>query len=80
MLFPASQFDAVALVPGMAAVVAAMPAVKPWALLRFMVEGDERLGDERPTDTVEGGPEAIRRLVRFASTLKSEPSPSVLSR
>ena len=69
-LFPAFQFDGAALVPGMATVLAATPTTKPWALLQFMVEGDEGLGDERPTDMVKGEAEAIQRLVRFASTLE----------
>lgn len=69
-LFPAFQFDGAAPVPGMAAVLAATPTTKPWALLQFMVEGDEGLGDERPTDMVKGRAEAIERLVRFASTLE----------
>lgn len=69
-LFPAFQFDGAAPAPGMAAVLAATPTTKPWALLQFMVEGDEGLGDERPTDMVRGGAEVIERLVRFASTLE----------
>lgn len=70
-LFPAFQFDGAAPVSGMAAVLAATPTTKPWALLQFMVDGDEGLGDERPTDMIKGGAEAMERLVRFASTLES---------
>ncbi len=69
-LYPAFQFDGAAIVPGMAAVLAATPTTKPWALLQFMVEGDEGLGDERPTDMVKGGAKTIERLIRFASTLE----------
>ena len=69
-LHPAFQFDGAAIIPGMAAVLAATPTTKPWALLQFMVEGDEGLGDERPIDMLKGDPETVRRLVRFAA--KSE--------
>ncbi len=69
-LFPAFQFDGAAPVPGMAAVLAATPTTKPWALLQFLLDGDEGLGDERPTDMIKGGAEAMQRLVRFASTLE----------
>lgn len=69
-LFPAFQFDGAAIAPGMAAVLTATPTTSPWALLQFMVDGDEGLGDQRPMDMVKGGPREIERLVRFASTLE----------
>lgn len=67
-LFPAFQFDGASVVSGLAAVLAATPTTSPWALLQFMVAGDEGLGDEQPM--VIGGVEKIERLVRFASTLE----------
>lgn len=69
-IFPAFQFDGGSVAPGIAAVLAATPTTNPWALLQFMVEGDEGLGDELPMTMVAGGPEVIRRLVRFAATLE----------
>ena len=69
-LFPAYQFDGGSVAPGMAAVLAAASTTSPWALLQFMVDGDEGLGDERPKDMVKGGAETIKRLARFASTLE----------
>ena len=69
-LFPAFQFDGGSVAPGMAAVLAATPTTSPWALLQFMVEGDEGLGDERPMDMITGGPGTVERLVRFARTLE----------
>ena len=69
-LFPAFQFDGGSVAPGMAAVLAATPTTSPWALLQFMVDGDEGLGDERPMDMVKGGPKVVERLVRFASALE----------
>lgn len=69
-LFPAFQFDGGSVALGMAAVLATTPTTSPWALLQFLVEGDEGLGDERPTDMVNGGPQMVERLVRFASTLE----------
>ena len=69
-LFPAFQFDGSSVVSGMAAVLAVTPTTNPWALLQFMVDGDEGLGDEQPTNMVSGGAETIKRLIRFASTLE----------
>lgn len=69
-LFPALQFDGGSVVPGMARILAAMPTTSPWALLQFMVDGDDGLGDERPIEMVKGGKDAIDRLVRFARTLE----------
>ena len=69
-LFPAFQFDGSSVVSGMAAVLAVTPTTSPWALLQFMVDGDEGLGDEQPTNMVSGGAETIKRLIRFASTLE----------
>lgn len=69
-LFPAFQFDGGSVASGMAAVLAATPTTSPWALLQFMVEGDEGLSAERPIDMVKSGPKIIERLVRFASTLE----------
>ncbi|WP_230772501.1 hypothetical protein [Sphingomonas sp. Leaf4] len=69
-LFPAFQFDGGSIAPGMAAVLAATPTTSPWALLQFMVEGDEGLGEDLPMTMVTGGPDTIQRLVRFAATLE----------
>lgn len=69
-LFPAFQFDGSSVVPGMAAVLAATPTTGPWALLQFMVDGDEGFGDEQPLDMVKSGAETIERLIRFVSTLE----------
>lgn len=69
-LFPAFQFDGGSVAPGIAEVLAATATTSPWALLQFMVEGDEGLGDDLPMTMVTGGPEEIRRLVRFAGTLE----------
>ena len=69
-LFPAFQFDSAAPAPGVAAVLASTPTTSPWALLQFMVDGDEALGDERPMDMVKGSAKAVERVVRFASALQ----------
>lgn len=69
-LFPAFQFDGGSVVVGMAAVLSATPTTSTWALLQFMVEGDEGLGDERPMDMVKEGLPVVDRLVRFVSTLE----------
>lgn len=69
-LFPAFQFDGDSIARGMGAVLAATPTTNPWALLQFMVDGDEGLGGEQPISMVKGNAETIKRLVRFASTLE----------
>lgn len=70
MLFPAFQFDGASVAPGIAPVLAATPTTSPWALLQFLVEGDEGLGEEPPMNLVKGGPDIVRPLVRFARTLE----------
>lgn len=67
--FPAFQFDGASLRPALAAILAAAPGASPWALLQFLIEGDEGLGTDRPIALLDGGPDAIARLVRFARTL-----------
>lgn len=69
-LFPALQFDGACVVPGLSAVLAATPTTSPWALLQFLVDGDEGLGDERPADMLNASPDKVERLVRFARTLE----------
>ena len=54
----------------MAAVLSAAPSASPWALLQFMVEGDEGLGEERPIEMIKRGTDAVERLARFAGTLE----------
>lgn len=69
-LFPAFQFDGDNVAPGMPPVLAATPTTSPWALLQFMVDGDEGLGDDRPMDMVKGTSDTVERLVRFARALE----------
>ncbi|WP_395395640.1 hypothetical protein [Novosphingobium sp. BL-8A] len=69
-LFPAFQFDGASVAPGISAVLAATPTTSPWALLQFFVYGDEGLDEEQPMKMVNGDPETIARLVRFASRLE----------
>lgn len=69
-LYPAFQFDGATILPSMAALISATPTTKPWALLQFMVEGDEGLGDELPMNMLRGGAETLERLLRFASKLE----------
>jgi len=68
-LFPAFQFDGASIRPAMAAVLAAAPQASGWALLQFLVEGDEGLGADRPLALLDGGPQAVERLARFVRTL-----------
>lgn len=69
-LFPAFQFDGAAIVPGIAALLAATPNTATWALLQFLVDGDEGLEGEHPIEMLKGPPEALDRLVSFARTLE----------
>lgn len=69
-LYPAFQFDGATILPTMAAVISATPSTRAWALLQFMVDGDDGLGDERPMDMLKGDAETIGRLLRFASKLE----------
>lgn len=69
-LFPAFQFDGSSILPAMASVLAATPTTSPWALLQFMVEGDDGLGDERPVEMIRRDAETVQRLVRYVATLE----------
>ena len=69
-LFPAFQFDGSHILPGMADILAAAPRTSHWALLQFLVNGDEGLGPGRPMDLIKGGSLACARAVRFARTLE----------
>lgn len=68
-LFPAFQFDGAGIAPGIGPVLEASPTTRGWAMLQFLVDGDEGLGDEDPMDMVKGDPDTIARLARFAATL-----------
>lgn len=68
-LFPAFQFDGASLRPAMAELLAATPTTGGWALLQFLVEGDDGLAT-RPLDLIAGDAAAVARLVRFVRTLE----------
>jgi hypothetical protein len=69
-VFPAFQFVGDQIAQGMAAVLLAAPNTTGWALLQYIVEGDEGLGSELPMDLVRGGPDDVARAARFARTLE----------
>lgn len=68
-LFPAFQFDGNTLGPVMARILAAAPDASGWTLLQYLVSGDEGLGLRKPIDMLNGGPEDIDLVVRFARVL-----------
>ena len=68
-LFPAFQFDGNSIIPAMARILAAAPESSGWAILQYLVSGDEGLGDARPIDLIRGSEADIERVVRFAHTL-----------
>jgi hypothetical protein len=69
-LFPAFQFDGSHILPGIADILAAAPNTSFWASLQFLVDGDERLGPERPMGLIKGGRDSCARAVRRARTLE----------
>lgn len=68
-LFPAFQFDGNAINPTMARILAAAPGASGWAILQYLISGDEGLGDARPIDLIRGSEADIERVVRFAHAL-----------
>ncbi len=55
----------------MAAGIEATFTTMSCALLQFMVQGDENLSDELPTDMVKGNAETLRGLIRLAASLEA---------
>lgn len=68
-LFPAFQFDGDTIRPAIPRILAAVPDATGWALLQFLVSGDEGLGNERPIDLLKRDEADIARVIRFAQTL-----------
>jgi hypothetical protein len=69
-LFPAFQFREDVVAPAIEDILNAAPHTDGWRILQFMVSGDRGLGADRPLDLIKGGPEDLRRVVRFAETLE----------
>ncbi len=68
-LFPAIQFDGNVVRSAIPRILMAAPEASGWAVLQYLVGGDEGLGDERPIDLIKGNEEDIERAVRFARKL-----------
>lgn len=68
-LFPAFQFDGDTIRPAMSRILAAAPGASGWAVLQYLVSGDEGLGDARPIDLIKGNEADVDRVIRFAGTL-----------
>ncbi len=69
-LFPAFQFDGNAILPGIAGVLGAAPQTSGWAVLQFLVAGDEGLDGAKPIDLLRGSAADVEQVVRFARTLE----------
>lgn len=69
-LFPAFQFDGNSILPGIPKILNAVPHTTGWAILQFLVGGDEGLDGMRPIELLKGGDAEVERLVRFARTLE----------
>ena len=70
-LFPAFQFEENTLRFAMARILAAVPNTSAWALLQYLVAGDEGLEPRKPIDLLKGSPEDIDLVVRFARALEA---------
>lgn len=53
--YPACQFRSDGIVPGLAAVLRALPSSNPWLRLNFLVNAEPRLGRKRPCDLLRRG-------------------------
>jgi hypothetical protein len=69
-LFPVFQFDGNAILPGIARLLSAVPQTGGWAILQFLVAGDEGLDGRKPIDMLRGSAAEIDQVVRFAQTLE----------
>ncbi len=65
-LYPAWQVVGPSTLPGLAAVLAALPHDSPWADARFFLSGNHRLHDRRPLDLLRKG--NIEPVVRAAKS------------
>jgi hypothetical protein len=54
-LYPAWQLTVAGLLPGLAEVLAALPADSPWARARFFLAGNDRCRGKRPLDLLRKG-------------------------
>jgi hypothetical protein len=54
-LYPAWQLGETGLLNGLASVLASLPEDSPWAIARFFVSGNHRLGGRRPLDVLRKG-------------------------
>src|SRR3546814_9735956 len=71
-LFPAFQFDGDTIRPAMSRILAAAPGASGWAVLQYLVSGDEGLGDTRPIDLIKGNEADIDRVIRRSEEHTSE--------
>jgi len=69
-LFPVFQFDGNAIIPGIPKVLNAAPNTTGWAVLQFLVSGDEGLDGSSPIELLKGSDAEVERVVRFARTLE----------
>ena len=69
-LFPVFQFDGNAILPGISKVLNAAPHTTGWAILQYLVGGDEGLDGMSPIALLKGSEAEIERVARFARTLE----------
>ncbi|PQA88326.1 hypothetical protein CW354_08480 [Marinicaulis flavus] len=70
-LFPKFQFAGGVLNPAIADVLGAAPNTSGWAILQFLVSGDEGLGKASPIALLRKGPAEAERVARFARALEA---------
>ena len=69
-LFPVFQFDGNAILPGISKVLNAAPQTTGWAILQYLVGGDEGLDGMSPIELLKGSDSKVECVVRFARTLE----------
>lgn len=69
-LFPVFQFDGNRILPGIARLLSAVPQTGGWAILQFLVAGDQGFDGRKPIEMLRGSAAEIDHVVRFAQTLE----------
>lgn len=69
-LFPSFQFDGNAVRPAISQLLATAPNLSGWAIVQFLIGGKPGTDGKRRLDLLNGSPEEIDRLLRYARALE----------
>lgn len=69
-LFPAFQFDGNTIVPGLQRILGVVPNTNGWAILQYLVYGNDGPDGKKRYDLLRGTPEEIERLALYIQTLE----------